>query len=177
MKFTRVVALAVMAALLVFALPALAHEGREVGEQLIVFGWRVEPALAGLINGPEVTITHHDTEEPFEGAEETLQLEVSFGDQTMAVPLRAAWGEPGHYIADLIPTLPGDYTFHLTGTLGDVTVDETFTSADGEFSSVEPATDVMFPQTGAADVSALQAQIAELQAQIAELQAQIAELQ
>jgi len=177
MKFTRVLVLTLLAALVVFALPALAHEGREVGEYVIEFGWRTEPALAGLINGPELTIEHHDGGEPLEGAEETLQLEVTFGDQTMAVPLRASFGEPGHYVADLIPTLPGDYSFHLTGTLGEVTVDETFTSADGEFSTVEPATDVMFPQTGAADVSALQAQITELQAQIAELQAQIAELQ
>lgn len=174
MKFMRVLTLLALAAVL--ALPVAAHEGREVGEYMIVFGWRVEPAITGYPNGPELTISHHDTEEPLENAEETLRLEVLFGDQAMKLPLQAAWGEPGHYIADLIPTLPGDYTFHLTGTIGDVTVDEMFTSADGEFSSVEPATDIMFPQVEAADVSGLQAQIAALEAQIAELQAQIAEL-
>lgn len=175
MKIVRVLLL--IAALFVFALPSLAHEGREVGEYVIVFGWRVEPAITGYPNGPEMTISHHDTEEPLEGAETTLQLEVSFGDQTMIVPLRAAWQEPGHYIADLIPALPGDYSFHLTGTIGETAVDEMFTSADGEFSSVEPSSDIMFPQVSAGDTAALAATIAELQAAVAELQAQIAELQ
>ncbi|MBZ0288195.1 MAG: DUF5082 domain-containing protein [Anaerolineae bacterium] len=161
--------------LLVLVTPTLAHEGREVGEHVIEFGWRVEPALAGQMNGPELTITHHDGGEPFEGAEATLRLEVSLGDQTMTLPLRPG-NEPGHYIADLIPTRPGDYSFHLTGTIDEVSVDEMFTSADGEFSTVEPAGDVMFPQMDAADVASLQAQIAELQAQIADLQAQIEEL-
>jgi hypothetical protein len=174
MKFVRVAVLVLVAALLTFALPVLAHEGREVGEYMIVFGWRVEPAITGYPNGPELTITHHDTEEPLEGAEATLQLEVSFGDQTMAVPLRAAWQEPGHYIADLIPTLPGDYTFHLTGTIGETTVDETFSSADGEFSTVEPSSDIMFPQMGAGDMAAT---IADLQAQIADLQARLEALE
>jgi hypothetical protein len=164
----------VCVALLVLVIPASAHEGREVGDYNIVFGWRSEPAYTGLLNGPELTITaggeHHDeeaatdaTEEPgthtdlgtddhhdedaetVEGAEETLQLEVSFGDQTKVLRLRPVFGEPGHYTADLIPTLPGDYSFHLTGTINGTEVDEVFSSADGEFSTVEPIEDIQFP--------------------------------
>ena len=131
--------------LLTLALPAMAHEGREVGEAMIVFGWRVEPAYTTLFNGPELSIVNHDTEEPIEGLEETLQLEISFGDQTKVLRLRAVWGEPGNYTADLIPTQPGDYNFRLSGTIGETEVDETFTSADGDFSTVEPVSDIMFP--------------------------------
>jgi hypothetical protein len=164
----------VLASVLMLALlitPATAHEHREVGDYAIVFGWRVEPAYAGQFNGPELFITHHDTEEPVEGLEETLQLEVSFGPEGMLLPVRAVFGEPGHYTADLIPTRPGDYSFHLTGSIGDVTVAETFSSADGEFSSVEPIADIMFPAPASADD--IQAQIAALQAQIDELKAML----
>lgn len=180
MKYARLLStlLLILLSLLSLTAPAAAHEGREVGEYVIVFGWRVEPALAGQLNGPELYITHHDSDEPVEGAEATLQLEVSMGDQSMIVPLRAAWQEPGHYIGDLIPTRPGDYSFRLTGTIGETSIDEVFTSADGEFSTVEPASDVMFPQISSeTSLSDLKAQIAELQTQLAALQAKIEELQ
>jgi hypothetical protein len=126
-------------------LPVAAHEGREVGEFLITFGWRVEPAYTELLNGPELSIVEHDSEAPVEGLESTLQLEVSFGPASRVLALRPVFGEPGRYTADLIPTQPGDYTFRLTGLIGDVEVDETFTSADGEFSTVEPVADIRFP--------------------------------
>lgn len=102
----------------------------------------------------------------------SLQAEVSFGDQTTTVTFRRAWGTDNHYIAELIPTLPGDYTFRVSGTIGDVEVDEVFTSADGMFSTVEPASDIMFPVLPGAD-----ARIADLEARIEALEAIIAELQ
>jgi hypothetical protein len=150
MKRIRLVALlAALTLLLSVFLPSLAHEGREVGEGadtvLITFGWRVEPAYTDLLNGPELFIENHDTEAPVEGLEESLQLEVSYGGQSKVLNLRAVWNEPGHYTADLIPTQPGDYSFRVTGTIGSVEVDELFDSADGEFSSVNPISDIQFP--------------------------------
>jgi hypothetical protein len=147
MKHVRLIVLAftVAAALALLSIPVHAHEGREVGENVIVFGWRVEPAYTTLLNGPEFTVEHHDSGEAVEGLEETLRLEVSFGGKSKVLKLRAVFGEPGHYTADLIPTQPGDYSFHLTGTIGDLTVDETFSSVDGEFSTVEPISDIQFP--------------------------------
>lgn len=155
--------LVVVAALVI---PTLAHEGREVGEVEIVFGWRVEPAYTEIFNGPEFTVKmhggsdghgasesghsdmgmeHSDDEGMVAGLEETLQLEVIYGGQSKMLRLRAVWGQPGHYTADLIPTQPGDYTFRLFGKIGDMEIDETFSSADGEFSSVEPISDIQFP--------------------------------
>lgn len=172
MKKIRLAALITVLVLtvVVLAIPALAHEGREVGEYAITFGWRVEPAYTGLFNGPEFSVTTHGAEHEeaeatpeaghedtggddhhdeastaVEGLEETLQIEVSYGGQTKLLRLRAVWGEPGNYTADLIPTQPGDYTFRIFGTIGDTEVDETFSSTDGEFSSVEPVEDIQFP--------------------------------
>lgn len=180
----------------VFSSAAFAHEGRTVGEYDLHFGWREEPAFAGLMNGPEIFISAAHGEHAEEGeeaeaehsdeaseAEETvdmstvavnLQAEVSFGDQTITLNFRPAFGETGHYIAELMPMLPGDYSFHLTGTIGELEVDEVFSSADGQYSSVEPPTDVMFPalpQVDNARLEALEARIAELEAQLAALQA------
>ena len=155
----------VVLALTLAVTPAAAHEGREVGEYVIVFGWRVEPAFAGQVNGPEFWVTHHDTDEPVERLEESLQLMIHFGDQSKMLTVYPVWNEPGHYTADLLPTRPGDYSFHMFGMIGDTEVDEMFTSADGEFSTIEPATDIMFP-VPEDDLAALQAQIDELRAQI-----------
>lgn len=168
--FRRLLMPVIMLLVALAALPVAAHEGREVGDYVLNFGWRVEPAYVGIYNGPEIHISHHDSGEPVEGAEATLQLEVRFGDQTRLLFLRSVFGEPGSYTADLIPTRPGDYTFVLTGTIGETAVDETFTSVDGEFSTVEPQSDLLFPELPSGDVesrlSALEAQVAALLAEI-----------
>lgn len=172
MKFVRMIFLAVFL-LSVLVVPAGAHEGREVGPFVMVFGWRVEPAYTGQFNGPELIITLHDSKEPVRNAEKTLSLEVGFGPLSMSLPLRPVPNAPGHYTADLIPTVPGDYRFHLTGSLGRVEIDEVFSSADGEFSTVEPVEDIMFPK----ESSTLQGRIDALQQQIDELKKLIDSLQ
>lgn len=154
------------------AAPAAAHEGREVGHYEIELGWRVEPAYVGVYNGPEIFVHDHNTEEPVAGLEATLQLMVHFGDEMKMLALYPVWNDPGHYTADLIPTRPGDYTFHIMGMIGDLMVDEAFTSADGQFGTVEPAADILFPAAPAsAEVAALQVQIDALKAQLDQLSA------
>lgn len=163
-KFRLASFLLVLSLLLVaLAVPVLAHEGREVGEYQIVFGWRLEPAYTNILNGPEFTVaphggghseeaegSHDDTgsdhaSDGITGLEDTLQIEVTYGGQSKILRLRAVYGEPGSYTADLIPTQPGDYSFRIFGKIGDVEVDETFDSSKGEFSTVEPITDIQFP--------------------------------
>lgn len=146
-----------------------AHEGREVGDYTIKIGWRVEPAFTGLLNGAEITVTRHGeeteataepeanqsnavTEEPPEEAnngvtnlEDTLQIEVTFGPASKVIKPQPVSGEPGHYTANIIPTRPGDYTFRVFGTIEGVEVNETFSAADGQFSTVEPIEDIQFP--------------------------------
>lgn len=177
MQKLRFVALAViLIALAVFALrttPAAAHEGHTVGPYSVELGWRVEPAYVGLYNGPEVFISMKDDEkQKIEGAEKTLKLEVSFGKDTRLLKLEAAYQDPGHYVANLIPTRAGDYLFHLTGKINDTLVDETYSSASGKFSPVEPVEDILFPDKQM-DLSGLQAQIDAQKADIAALKAEV----
>ena len=165
----------------VYAPQASAHEGRHVGDYEINFGWQVEPAFAGVFNGPELHITDTTTDEPVVGAEESLTLKVTFGPVSKVLTLEPASNDPGHYVAALTPTRPGDYEFELSGTisvttaLSETAVSEIFTSADGDFSTVEPAEDILFPD-GASDAVSLQRQIDDLVEEIEDLRAEIAEL-
>src|SRR5689334_15895689 len=120
MKKLRLVLLAAIilgtVAVVFRASPVYAHEGRDVGPYHLVFGWRVEPAYVGVYNGPEVFISMKDDQtKKVEGAEKDLKLEVTLGDQTKSLTVKAAFRDPGHYVSYLTPTRPGDYTFHLTG--------------------------------------------------------------
>ncbi len=165
-RFLTLLALAFVA--VAMAVPTLAHEPRVVGPYQLAFGWRTEPAYTHQMNGPEVFVSLApeaasatadatatvDTgmNDDDQGAPISadvaidLKVEVSFGGQSMTIPMRPAWGEVGHLVGDLIPTRPGDYSFHVTGMIGDTPVDETFTSADGQFGTVEPVEDIMFPK-------------------------------
>ena len=94
---------------------------------------------------------------------------IHLGDQTKMLSIYPAGDEPDHSTADLLPTRAGDYGFHLFGTIGETEVDKIFTSADGDFSIIEPASDLQFLVLEQVDIAALQAQIDELRAQIAAL--------
>ena len=182
MKFRFMMILILVTALLILVVaPASAHEEREVGAYDMELGWRVEPAYTGLFNGPEFFVHDHTTGTAVTGLEDTLHLLVHVGDQEKMLEIYPVYNDDGHYTADLIPTVPGDYTFHLFGKVNDQDVDEQFTSADGKFGSVDPVTDIMFPDLSASPVTAetgsADAQIAELQAQIDELKAQLQQLQ
>jgi hypothetical protein len=55
------------------------------------------------------------------------------------------FGQPGWYQSYFFPTEEGTYSFHITGTIGDTPVDETFTSGPDTFGDVEAATSGQFP--------------------------------
>jgi hypothetical protein len=148
------VLVAVVAALIapvLLAGPAAAHETREVGDYTFVVGWYDEPAFANQPNGPEVTITKVDgkKETPIvEGVE--LDVDVIFGEESATYPLEPAFvvgvfGDPGNYNADLFPTRPGGYTFHIYGTVEGQEVDEEFTSGEETFGDVEDPAELAFP--------------------------------
>ncbi len=177
MRLNRLSTAAVIAGVLMLmaVFPLLAHEGREVGEYVIEVGWREEPAFVGLVNGPEVFITRHETGEPVLGLEATLQLEIQFGDQTRLLLLQPVFEQPGRYTADVLPTRPGDYLFRLTGAINETPVDEVFSAAEGQFATVDPINDIAFPETGGDEDT--QGRLDMLQAQIDELRAQVEALQ
>lgn len=146
--------LAALVALLTATLaPALAsaHEHREVGKHELVVGFQNEPSYVNQPNGIWVKVTEpaaggeQAEGKPVEGLEKTLKAEVISGDDKMSVPLRAAFGEPGVYLGDFIPTKVGDYQFHFTGTVAGQALDETFESGPGRFDSVKSVVELQFP--------------------------------
>lgn len=130
------------------AAPALAHEGRKLGDLEMEVGWGTEPAYSGEVNSVQILLVHDG--EPVVDLGDTLDVEVTFGDQTQSFPLEpffeeGEFGTPGDYRAWLIPTTPGQYSLHFTGTIDGEDVDETFTSGPTTFDDVDNPQSVEFP--------------------------------
>ena len=145
----RVVPL-ILAMLLLLALPATAsaHERRDVGKYQFVVGFISEPALVGEPNGVDLRITNKETNQPVEGAEKSLKVALQFGGGAPKdMPIRARFGQPGAYTADVIPTRAGSYIFTFTGDLEGTAINEKFESGPGRFNDVEDATKLQFPET------------------------------
>src|SRR5919201_5239857 len=152
-KFQRSYWLAASSFLLLalFILPtsALAHERRTIGNGKydVVVGWDVEPAYQGLKNGASILISQAGSSPavPVEGADKTLKVQIRQGASTKEFPLRAVFGQPGYYVADILPTRAGDYQWTFVGSIGDDQVNEKFDTADGKFNGVESAAALQFP--------------------------------
>lgn len=129
-----------------------AHERRAVGDYEIVIGFLNEPAIVEEPNGLDLRVSRGSGEaaEPVEGLAETLQAEVIYGGQSMPLELRPAFGQPGAYRSDFIPTAEGAYTFHITGQIEGMEIDETFTSGPDTFSEVASRAAMSFPNEVAA---------------------------
>ena len=86
-----------------------------------------------------------------EGLAATLQVEVTHipTGASRVMNLHAVRGDAGHYLADFIPTASGGYSFHFTGSIEGVAVDERFESGADTFANVEPATAIQFPERAA----------------------------
>ena len=136
---------AILLMTLCFASVVSAHESREVGDYQITIGFLNEPAIIEEPNGLDLRVARIDGEEPVDGLAETLQAEVIYGDQSMSLELRPAFGQPGAYQSNFIPTAEGAYTFHITGTIEDMEIDETFISGPDTFAEVASRTAMSFP--------------------------------
>lgn len=141
---------AALGGLLLLAAPVAAHETREVAGYQFVVGFIGEPVFTNQKSGLELEVTSND--QPVEGLEETLEAEVTFGEQTRPLELSARFGAPGWYQSVFFPTAAGPYTFRIFGEIEGQAVDESFTSSPDGFSEVEDATTgqfpVVFPATG-----------------------------
>jgi hypothetical protein len=130
--------------------PAIAHERRDVGPYKFVVGFLTEPAFEGLKNGVDLRVLQAETQQPVEGLEHTLQVEITYVPSGTAkvLRLRTIYREPGHYTADLIPTAPGQYRFRFVGSVAETAVNETFDSraGGGQFDDVGSSADIQFPE-------------------------------
>ena len=146
--------LAAMAALAVvvssFALStniALGHERRAVGPYTFVVGWINEPSYVNLLISLDLSVTETSGGKAVEGLEKTLKADLTFGGSGTAQPLTLAarFGLPGKYSGYVMPTKVGDYTFHITGTVGTMNVDEKFESGPGRFGTIESTDALQYP--------------------------------
>jgi hypothetical protein len=133
--------------------PASAHEERKVGKYAFHVGFGDEPAYAGAKNSVQVLLHDAKTDKPVVDLGDTLKVDVSLGSndaQKTSMTLEpdfevGEFGTPGDYRAFFIPTAPGAYTFHFTGTIKGQAVDQKFTSGPQTFSEVQDPAEVSFP--------------------------------
>jgi hypothetical protein len=129
-----------------------AHAAKEVGEFHLEIGWLNEPALVGQPNAVQLAIRNHDETPVTDLGPDDLTVTISTGDEnSAALPLTPAFdaeegeGPLGEYHANLIPTAPGDYTFHFIGKIHDTAVDFSLASGDETFDPVVGSSDLEFP--------------------------------
>ena len=127
---------------------AFGHERRVVGPYTFVVGWINEPSYVNLLNSLDLTVTETSGGKAVEGLEKTLKADLTFGGSTTPQPLTIAarFGQPGKYSGYVMPTKVGDYTFHITGTVGTMPIDEKFESGPGRFGSIESTDALQYPQ-------------------------------
>ena len=140
----RVACIALFGAVIFMAAPAaFAHEHRAVGKYEFTVGWNDEPAYAGFKNAVGVEIEDASHKPVTDGVD--LKVEVGTGTSKVTLPMEAAFGQPGNYRSSIVPTRPGKYTFHFTGTIRGEAVDATFTSSETTFDDIKSPSDVQFP--------------------------------
>ena len=127
--------------------PAAAHETRDVGDgrYAVEVGFSEEPAYLSQPNALFLKVLAYGSDGgPVEGLAQSLEAVVEKDGATMPLAL-VPQAEPGVYQAGFLPTALGDYTFRLTGRIGDVQINEAFNSSPDTFASVEPLAEVQFP--------------------------------
>jgi hypothetical protein len=127
---------------------ALGHERRNVGPYTFVVGWINEPAYVSFMNSLDLTVSETSGGKAVEGLDKTLKADVTYGAPTTPQPLTIAarFGQPGKYSGYVLPTKVGEYTFHITGTIGTMNIDEKFQSGPGRFGSIESTDPLQYPQ-------------------------------
>lgn len=123
---------------------ARAHDNHMVGNLTITLGWAVEPAYVGVLNGVEVTIADADGLPP-DGLEASLAVDVGFGAESVSLALDPTQG-PGRFVAPLMPTRPGVYTFTISGRVNDEQLTITSPCGAATFDCVADVADLQFPE-------------------------------
>jgi hypothetical protein len=122
---------------------ASAHVVQQFGSYSIAIGWLHEPTYVGVENAVQVIVKDAQDKPVNDLPDGALKVTVSTGSQTSgSMTLQPSFdpdtglGTPGEYDAPLIPTAPGVYTFHLTGSINGTNVSQSFTSSDKTFDDV-----------------------------------------
>lgn len=128
---------------LLTATTAAAHVEKESGPFRVELGWGVEPPLTGLDNFVQVEVAD-SAGAPVAVPAGALSVEVSYGASAVTRPLVPA-EEPGELRAELVPTRPGTYAFHVSGTVDGRAVEVSATCSETTFECVEDSSGAEFP--------------------------------
>lgn len=134
------------------AAPAAAHIVKQVGPYAVALGWVHEPVYVGEQNAVQVVVKDANGNPVSDLSADDLKVVVTTA-MAQSDPLSLAptfdedtgLGIPGDYEAPIIPTAPGDYTFHVTGTIHSTQIDETATSSGTTFDTAVDASEIQFP--------------------------------
>jgi hypothetical protein len=136
---------------------ALAHESITVGEYTVEIGWLSEPPIVGGQNAIVVNVSTTTDEQPVEDVS-SLTVTISYGGHNKTLTLQPLGEDtPGQFVAPILPTVPGEYTVILGGTLGDTAVD-----AETHVEEVQPATTLQFPSVVSAESTDQSADLATM---------------
>ena len=138
---------------------ALAHGHAHQGDLEMEIGFAHRTRVHRPAQRRAQLILVHDGEPVTDLKPGDITVEVTFGDET-SEPMdmepgfffedgKLEFGEPGDYRADFVPSQPGDYTFHFTGTVDGEKLDEEMTSGPKTFSTVQSVNDAAFPPVDA----------------------------
>jgi hypothetical protein len=122
---------------------ASAHVEKQSGPFRVELGWGVEPPLTGLDNFVQVEVADA-AGAPVAVPAGALSAEVAYGASAVTLPLVPA-EEPGELRAELVPTRPGTYAFHVSGTVRGRGVAVGATCSEATFECVEDASGAEFP--------------------------------
>lgn len=131
---------------------ALGHEVRKVGKIQMTVGWSTEPTYTGFLNEVQLFLKDASGKAITGVGGDDLKVEVISGDQKTppsaldpSFDPETGLGTPGEYDKAIIPTRPGNFTFHFVGTVRGQHIDQSFTSSEKTFSPVTAAADAEFP--------------------------------
>ena len=131
---------------------AAAHGHTAAGGFNFVIGWAGEPALVGQPNAVQLFVYDQDEKPITDIPADAISVVASTaGQDSSSLSLAPAFdvaegvGTPGAYSADIIPTAPGDYTFHFTGTIQGKAIDVSMASGAETFNGVVAPADLEFP--------------------------------
>lgn len=137
--------------------PALAHARVELGPYVLILGWQSEPPIVGERNALLLAVSEDGN--PVEGLEGSLDLLVLYGGAEFIGNITPT-SAPGHYAVEILPTVRGQYTVQLRGSIEDLEVDQLL-----EPEEVLPARVLQFPEAPP-EARELQATIDDLTGQL-----------
>jgi hypothetical protein len=133
-----IVGLALLTGLLLLTGSASAHTTIIVGKYAVEIGWVNEPPIANQPNDVVVNVAGAPSEgstpaagpAPTQIAPESIDVSklivtAEYGGQSKQLTIQPLGEDtPGQYIAPMTPTRAGIYTIHLSGMVGDTTIDK-----------------------------------------------------